>query len=187
MLGGVSAQSAESWLAELKYSLGSRYAMNISVAFGGEAPVDGFIMVDGDGYYITLGVMEVYSDGKLRYEVNNERKEAVEDMVNLESCDLLSNPTRAFDFVPEEFAMEVTAMSDSAVTLMLTPNSEDMGINSIVLTLARRGSVIEPSTISYDYDGDMVTISLSKVNADNLKLRKWDKSAYRAYDIVSFL
>ena len=90
MLGGVSAQSAESWLAELKYSLGSRYAMNISVAFGGEAPVDGFIMVDGDGYYITLGVMEVYSDGKLRYEVNNERKEAVEDMVNLESCDLLS-------------------------------------------------------------------------------------------------
>ena len=78
-------------------------------------------------------------------------------------------------------------MSDSAVTLMLTPNSEDMGINSIVLTLARRGSVIEPSTISYDYDGDMVTISLSKVNADNLKLRKWDKSAYRASDIVSFL
>ena len=46
-LGGVSAQSAESWLAELKHSLGSRYAMNISVAFGGEAPVDGFIMVDG--------------------------------------------------------------------------------------------------------------------------------------------
>lgn len=186
-LGGVSAQSAESWLAELKHSLGSRYAMNISVAFGGEAPVDGFIMVDGDGYYITLGVMEVYSDGKLRYEVNNERKEAVEDMVNLESCDLLSNPTRAFDFVPEEFTMSLLGESAASATIELKPKRVGMGINSIVLTLARKGSMVEPSTISYDYDGDMVTISLSKVNADNLKLRKWDKSAYRAYDIVSFL
>ncbi len=186
-LSVVSAQSASEWLAKLDASLGERYAMSIAVALGGEDQHSGFVIVDGDSYYMTLGVMEVYCDGKLRYEVNNQRKEVVEDVVNLASCDLLSNPTRAFDFVPEEFAMEVTAMSDSAVTLMLTPNSEDMGINSIVLTLARKGSMVEPTTISYDYDGEQVAISLQKLKSTDLKLRKWDKAAYRAYDIVSFL
>ena len=78
-IGAVRAQSAEAWLAQLNKSLGERYAMNISVAMGDMAPIAGFFMVEGDGYYINLDVMEVYSDGKLRYEVNNQRKEVVED------------------------------------------------------------------------------------------------------------
>ena len=185
--GAVSAQSASGWLAKLNSSLGVRYAMNITVTMGDEGDYSGFVIVDGDSYYMTLGVMEVYCDGKLRYEVNNQRKEVVEDVVNLASCDLLSNPTRAFDFVPEEYAMEVTAKSDSAVTLLLTPKNGDVGISTITLTLARNGAMLEPSTIRYDYDGEEVIISLSRLNSPDLKLRKWDKSVYRAYDIVSFL
>lgn len=184
---GVSAQSAEAWLAQLNKSLGERYAMNIVVAIGDEDPLNGFFMVDGDGYYITLGVMEVYSDGKLRYEVNNQRKEVVEDMVDLEACDLLTNPTRAFMFVPNEFTTEVTSTTNDAVVLRLTPKSEAMGIDSITLTLERSGSEVSPATICYDYGGDVVTISLSENTTTDLKLRKWDKSAYKAYDIVSFL
>jgi VCBS repeat-containing protein len=37
--------------------------------------INGYFMVDKDSYYIQLGTMEVYSDGKYRYEINNERKE----------------------------------------------------------------------------------------------------------------
>lgn len=184
---GVSAQSAEAWLAQLNKSLGERYAMNIVVTIGDEDPLNGFFMVDGDGYYITLGVMEVYSDGKLRYEVNNQRKEVVEDMVDLEACDLLTNPTRAFMFVPNEFTTEVTSTTNDVVVLRLTPKSEAMGIDSITLTLERRGLKVSPKTICYDYGGDVVTISLSENTTTDLKLRKWDKSAYKAYDIVSFL
>ena len=185
--GAVSAQSASEWLAKLNSSLGVRYAMNITVTMGDEGDYSGFVIVDGDSYYMTLGIMEVYCGGKLRYEVNNQRKEVVEDVVNLASCDLLSNPTRAFDFVPEEYAMEVIAMSDSAVTLLLTPKSGDVGISTITLTLARKGAMLEPSTIRYDYDGEEVAILLSKLNSADLKMPKWDKSVYRAYDIVSFL
>ena len=184
---GASAQSGEVWLERLNSSLGERYAMNIAVAMGSEAPISGFFMVDGDGYYITLGMMEVYSDGKLRYEVNNERKEVVEDRVNLEACDLLTNPTRAFSFVPNEFHSEVVASTAERVVVKLTPKSEAMGISSITLTLEERGSKVVPTTIAYDYDGDEVTIVLTAVDVANTKLRKWDKSAYRAYDIVSFL
>lgn len=183
----VRAQSAEAWLTQLNKSLGERYAMNISVAMGNMAPIAGFFMVDGDGYYINLDVMEVYSDGKLRYEVNNQRKEVVEDRVNLEACDLLSNPTRAFDFVPNEFVSAVKSSTSERVVLTLTPKSEAMGISSITLTLAVGGSKVEPKSICYDYDGEMVTISLTRADSTETKLRKWDKSAYRAYDIVSFL
>ena len=184
---GVSAQSAEAWLAQLNKSLGERYAMNIVVAIGDEDPLNGFFMVDGDGYYITLGVMEVYSDGKLRYEVNNQRKEVVEDMVDLEACDLLTNPTRAFMFVPNEFKSEVVSATNDVVVLRLMPKSEALGVDSITLTLQRSGSEVSPKTICYDYGGDVVTISLSATPTTDLKLRKWDKAVYRAYDIVSFL
>jgi hypothetical protein len=186
-LGVVSAQSAEEWLAKLDNSLGERYAMHIAVAVAEEAPLNGYFMVESDAYYISLGIMEVYSDGKLRYEINNERKEVVEDRVNLEACDLLSNPTRAFTFVPQEFSFEVTSATNERVTLKLTPKSDAMGIDSITLTLQRSGSKVMPVAISYDYDGDAISIVLSAADSAEAKLPRWDKSSYRAYDIVSFL
>lgn len=186
-LCAANAQSAEEWLAKLDKSLGERYAMHIAVTVAKEAPINGYFMVEGDAYYISLGIMEVYSDGKLRYEINNERKEVVEDRVNLEACDLLSNPTRAFSFVPQEFLSEVTSATNERVTLRLTPKSEAMGIDAITLTLQRSGSQVVPVAISYDYDGDAVAVTLSRADVSDAKLPRWDKSAYRAYDIVSFL
>ena len=186
-LCAANAQSAEEWLAKLDNSLDERYAMHIAVTVAKEAPISGYFMVEGDAYYISLGIMEVYSDGKLRYEINNERKEVVEDRVNLEACDLLSNPTRAFSFVPQEFLSEVTSATNERVTLRRTPKSEAMGIDAITLTLERSGSQVVPVAISYDYDGDAVAITLSRADVSDAKLPRWDKSAYRAYDIVSFL
>ena len=190
-VGSLSAQSAEEWLTSLNESLGERYAMDLFVEVGAVDSVDdqlsGYFMVEGDGYYISLGVMEVYSDGKLRYEINNERKEVVEDRVNLESVDLLSNPTRAFSFLPDEFSAKDVKSSNTGAVVSLVPKSDDLGITAILLSLERKGSNVVPSKVSYDYDGDLVTITLTMLDASDLTLRKWDKTAYRAYDIVSFL
>lgn len=190
-LASVSAQGAEELLTKLDNSLGERYAMHITVTMSdqanGDTNLNGYFMVEGDAYYITLGVIEVYSDGKLRYEINNERKEVVEDRVNLESCDLLSNPTRAFTFVPKEFSSEVVSRADSRVVVRLTPKSEAMGIDSIELTLEESGSKVLPVAICYDYDGDKVSIALAMADTADMELPRWSKSAYRAYDIVSFL
>lgn len=190
-LASVSAQGAEELLTKLDNSLGERYAMHITVTMSdqanGDTNLNGYFMVEGDAYYITLGVMEVYSDGKLRYEINNERKEVVEDRVNLESCDLLSNPTRAFTFVPKEFSSEVVSRADNRVVVRLTPKGEAMGIDSIELTLEESGSKVLPVAICYDYDGDKVSIALAMADTADMELPRWSKSAYRAYDIVSFL
>lgn len=187
----LSAQTAEEWLGSLNQTLGNRYTMNAVVQIGdAEGVVDelnGLFMVDGDGYYLSLGVMEVYSDGKLRYEVNNERKEATIDRVDLTSHDLLTNPTKAFTFAPDEFQITLQSASADTASLGLVPR-EDIGIANIELQLKRdmNGRVL-PESISYNYDGDVVKINLSIVKNKDATLPRWDDDAYRAYDVVSFL
>jgi hypothetical protein len=99
----LSAQTtANEWVKQLESSMGERYAytLNVKVASGdSEAMLAGRLMVEGDSYYMSLEAMEVYSNGKLRYEVNNERKEVTEDRVDLTSHDLLTNPTRALSLL----------------------------------------------------------------------------------------
>ena len=187
------AQSGEEWLARLNSSLGERYAMSMSVAMGSdidnlEEQVTGYMMVDGDSYYITLGIMEVYSDGKLRYEINNDRKEVTEDRVNLASRDLLTNPTRAFDFAPEEFDIALRFSHNGEIaSLEFTPREKSLGVTAISLALVSEGDRVCPSQIAYDYDGDIVCITLAMVDIRDKRLPRWDAQLYKAYDIVSFL
>ena len=187
----LSAQTTpQEWITALNKSLGSRYALGVTVVVGTGAEsttLYGSIKVDGDAYYLMLGNMEVYSDGKLRYEINNERKEVTEDRVNLDSHDLLTNPTRAFTFLDSEFQMAMRAASDANTKYIdLTPR-EDIGITTITLALKRSGSSVVPQTISYFYDGDVVTISMQPLAATSWTLPRWNKASYAAYDIVSVL
>jgi hypothetical protein len=152
-----------------------------------EQPLIGYLMIDGDSFYLTLGAMEVYSDGKLRYEVNNERKEVTEDRVNLSSADLLSNPTRAFEFVGEQFDVALLSANATDVELHIKPLDADMGISNIALSLKVAGGKVLPDAIVYDYDGEVVGITLEMMDAKDKALPRWSKDRYRAYDIVSFL
>lgn len=184
----LSAQTtAREWLDGLDSSLGERFGVNISVTMPGSESLDGYFMVEGDGFYLTLGVMEVYSDGRLRYEINNERKEVSEDVVDGESVDLLTNPTRAFDFVDEQFESSVAKSLEAGVIVLLKPLDEDMGISYIALNLGKRDGRVVPRAIVYDYDGDLVTIRLTLTDVSDAKLPRWNKEAYRAYDLVSYL
>jgi hypothetical protein len=144
-------------------------------------------MVEEDSYYIQLGVMEVYSNGKLRYEINNERKEVTEDRVDLSSVDLLTNPTRAFEFVADEFTATIDDNIHNGVILKLVPK-EDIGITAIYVSVVNDGEGnITPLAIKYDYEGDEVAIALIMADAEGSVLPRWNKSAYSGYDIVSFL
>lgn len=188
MAFAASAQTtAEWWIEALNRSLGDRYGMNISVAMAESESLNGYFMVDGDSYYITLGVMEVYSDGKLRHEINNERKEVTIDNVDLSSVDLLTNPTHAFDFVGEEFAISVVESSAEVCVLSLVPRDDAMGVTEIRLALRRDASRVLPVSISYDYDGEIVDMELCIVDVRDANLPRWSKDGYRAYDIVSFI
>ena len=179
-------QEGDAWLKDLDTTLGNKFAMEVEVNVA-EEPITGYFMVDGDGYYISLGIMEVYSDGKVRYEINNERKEVSEDRVDLKSHDLLTNPTRAFSFLDSEFKMAMRSAHDANTKYIdLTPR-EDIGITTITLALKRSGARVMPEAVSYYYDGDVVTITMQLIDATSWKLPRWNKASYAAYDIVSFL
>lgn len=183
-------QDAREWIDALNRGLGTRYGVHIEVLTDDSAePLTGYYMVEDDSYYLTLGVMEVYSDAALRYEINNERKEVTEDRVNLDSVDLLTNPTRAFRFVDAEFMSSVVESGTAGATLRLVPRDETYGISDITVVLQRSGDRVLPTTISYDYDGYMVRIELLVSDVEGVELPSWEerKEGYRAYDMVSFL
>lgn len=185
----LSAQTtAREWVDELNTSLGNRYAFAIMVEVGDDAnPLYGAMQVEGDSYHMTLADMEVYSDGKLRYEINNARKEVTEDRVNLESRDLLTNPTRAFEFVDEKFTMELRFNQNGEVAVVeLTPRDKALGITLIKLALVKSDGGVLPQQILYDYDGDSVKITMNATDGEWV-LPRWNRDDYRAYDIVSFL
>lgn len=193
-LFGVMSLSAQTtpqeWISTLNKTLGERYAFGITVVVGtgdDTATLHGALKVEGDAYYLMLGTMEVYSDGKLRYEINNERKEVSEDRVDLKSHDLLTNPTRAFSFLDAEFKMAMRSTHDASTKYIdLTPR-EDIGITTITLALKRSGARVMPEAVSYYYDGDVVTITMQPLDNTSWKLPRWNKASYAAYDIVSFL
>ena len=189
-LGASAQQSPREWIDMLNRSLGASYGVHVEVTTDdSEEPVAGYYIVDGDSYYLQLGVMEVYSDAKLRYEINNERKEVTEDVVNLESVDLLTNPTRAFNFVDDEFDASIVEQNAEGATLRLVPKDELLGISDIRLVLRRDGATVMPTDVSYDYDGYVVDIELHVVETQDTSLPRWAerKTNYRAYDMVSFL
>ena len=188
----LSAQTtAKEWVKQLESSMGERYAytLNVAVKTGdSKTTLSGRVMVEGDSYYMSLETMEVYSNGKLRYEVNNERKEVTEDRVDLTSHDLLTNPTRAFKFAPEEFKMTLKfSQNDEIARIDLTPRDKDYGITAILLYLVREGDKVYPKQIAYDYDGDKVVVTLAEYGDKAWKLPVWNEANYKAYDIVSFL
>lgn len=189
-LGASAQQSPCEWIDMLNRSLGASYGVHVEVTTDdSEEPIAGYYIVDGDSYYLQLGVMEVYSDAKLRYEINNERKEVTEDVVNLESVDLLTNPTQAFNFVDDEFDASIVEQNAEGATLRLVPKDELLGISDIRLVLRRDGATVMPTDVSYDYEGYVVDIELHVVDAQDTSLPRWAerKTNYRAYDMVSFL
>ena len=133
--------------------------------------------------------MEVYSDGKLRYEINNERREVTEDRVDLSSHDLLINPTRAFQFAPDEFDISLRFSQNNEIAVVeLQPRDEAFGITSIDLAMVSdsRGK-LRPRQLLYNYDGENVVISFEEYTFEEWSLPRWDKNDYKTYDIVSFL
>ena len=190
MLSAVAAMAQDGaawWVERLDATLGERYAMKIEVEMMGEEPIEGLFMVDGQDYYIAIGIMEVYGDGSRRYEVNNERKEVTIDSVDLGSVDLLTNPTHAFDFVDEEFRSELVSYSATVGVLRLVPRDSALGISEIEVAMRRDGERVVPTRVTYDYGGDSISIELTAVAWSERGLPRWDKNEYRAYDIVSFL
>lgn len=141
--------------------------------------------VEGEAYCLTLGDAEVFCDGKVRYEVDNRRREVTIVEVDRESRNLLNNPVRAFDFLGSQYAATLLSESDGRAVVRLTPaDAESSATGTIEVTVAT--ATMRPLSLDYDYDGERVTVRIVGVAAPDAPLRTFDPKNYGGYEMIDF-
>ena len=170
-------KSVKEYVAKL-----GRYQVKFNV-LAGDLIYVGEYGVEGDSYYIQMDNVEVYSDGKLRYEVDNKRKEVSIDMVDLQSRNILDNPTRCFDFAESEYRVELQSDRGEELTLYLQPIAEDMD-GEIFLTIDKKSG--RPKKIVYRLYDDEVEVAIDSIAASKSPIKRYNKNHYKGYDIIDF-
>jgi outer membrane lipoprotein-sorting protein len=168
-------------VAEYVKALGS-YDAAVDVS-AGDYKASGSYSVAGDRYYIKVGEAEVYADGKTRYEVDHSRKEVSVDVVDLESQNILDNPTRCFDFVGKEYAAELVKESDGVATIRLVARDEAMEGEILLGVESVTGKPLSIAYILYD---DRVDVKIKSLTPRKTKLPTFSKGDYKGYDMVDF-
>jgi outer membrane lipoprotein-sorting protein len=164
---------------------------NYEVSFtvnSGDQKIKGYYAVSGEKYYISVGDAEVFCDGGARYEVNPQNKEVTVDAVDTKSHNILTNPTRAFDFIDGEFAFEMVGTNNGITTIKLTSTAENAALG--VIFVAMDAATAQPRSLTYDVDGAQIAIEVAAIDEltgmVDISMFTFDKNNYRGYEIVDF-
>lgn len=164
---------------------------NYEVSFAvksGDQTIKGYYAVSGEKYYISIGDAEVFCDGGARYEVNPQNKEVTVDAVDNKSHNILTNPTRAFDFIDGEFAFTTVSTADGVATVKLTSTAENVALGVIYVAIDTASA--QPRSLTYDVDGSQIVIEIESldemVGMVDISMFTFDKNNYRGYEIVDF-
>lgn len=141
--------------------------------------------VEGENYYIAVGEAEVYCDGKIRYEIDNRRREVTIDDVDTSSRNLLSNPAHAFDFIGTQYAPSLVSDAEDRAVVRLTPTSADASPAGEILVTVDTAAM-RPESLRYDYDGEQVGIAVLGVAPLDTPLKAFSKGDYKGYEFIDF-
>lgn len=175
------SQSVLRSVAEYVQALGEYEAEFDVVA--GDYKTNGRYGVLDDTYHIEVAQAEVYSDGKVRYEVDHDRREVNIDVMDLASRNILDNPTRCFDFVGDNYASTIYSEAGSDVTLLLRANDETIE-GDIYLTVD--SATGRPRKIAYVLYDDRIEVTITSLERRRNVVRRYDESKYKGYEIVDF-
>ena len=184
------APSADGRAAEIleKLAAGFRALGAYGVAFevsSDEYTTRGRYAVEGENYYIAVGEAEVYCDGKIRYEIDNRRREVTIDDVYTTSRNLLSNPAHAFDFIGTQYAPSLVSDAEGRAVVRLTPTSADASPAGEILVTVDTAAM-RPESLRYDYDGEQVGIAVLGVAPLDTPLKAFSKGDYKGYEFIDF-
>lgn len=141
--------------------------------------------VEGENYYIAVGEAEVYCDGKIRYEIDNRRREVTVTEVDAASRNILNNPVRAFDFLGSEYVPTLVSEAGGRAVVRLTPAAgNDSPAGNVTVTVDT--ATMRPLSLSYDYDGEQVRVSVLGVAPLAGHVRVFDRQAYAGYEFIDF-
>ena len=141
--------------------------------------------VEGEKYYIAVGEAEVYCDGKIRYEIDNRRREVTIDDVDTSSRNLLSNPAHAFDFIGTQYAPSLVSDAGGRAVVRLTPTSANASPAGEILVTVDTAAM-RPESLRYDYDGEQVGIAVLGVAPLDTPLKAFSKGDYKGYEFIDF-
>ncbi len=151
----------------------------------GEYRARGSYAVEGLGYVLTLGEAEVYCDGKIRYEVDKERREVTIMEVDTASRNILNNPVRAFDFLGDDYRAELLSEAGGKASIRLTPVSGS-GASAGTVTVTVLTATMRPEALDYDYDGERIRVSISRIAPLAAPLAGFDRSRFEGYEFIDF-
>lgn len=167
------------------------YEVKFTVSAKGMGSMSGNYFVSGNKYRIKLQKQEHFSDGVNRYEVYTADKEIVIDDIDTDSRNLFNNPTRAFEFAPDEFyskwlgEKEVNRVKANVVEL--TPRSDKYGGGVILLYLATATGM--PVAVDYNYQGEEISIAIDKIiplTSPDRSMFVFDPAQYGDYEVIDF-
>lgn len=190
LLPGLFAATAADRASEIleRLAAGFRAMKSYEVRFEIEAEeftAAGRYTVDGEAYCLEVDDAEVFSDGKVRYEVDNRRREVTVVEVDRESRNLLNNPVRAFDFLGSQYAATLLSDEGGRALVRLTPSDgEASATGTVVVTVST--STMRPERLEYDYDGERVTVRILGVAAPEAPLRRFDRKNFDGYEMIDF-
>ena len=184
------APSADGRAAEILENLAAgfralgAYGVTFEVS-SDEYTTRGRYAVEGENYYIAVGEAEVYCDGKIRYEIDNRRREVTIDDVDTSSRNLLSNPAHAFDFIGTQYAPSLVSDANGRAVVRLTPTSADASPAGEILVTVDTAAM-RPVSLRYDYDGEQVGIAVLGVAPLDTPLKAFSKGDYKGYEFIDF-
>ena len=184
------APSADGRAAEILENLAAgfralgAYGVTFEVS-SDEYTTRGRYAVEGEKYYIAVGEAEVYCDGKIRYEIDNRRREVTIDDVDTSSRNLLSNPAHAFDFIGTQYAPSLVSDANGRAVVRLTPTSADVSPAGEILVTVDTAAM-RPESLRYDYDGEQVGIAVLGVAPLDTPLKAFSKGDYKGYEFIDF-
>lgn len=144
---------------------------------------EGRYCVKGDSYYIEVADAEVYSDGKVRYEVDNIRREVNVDNMDSNSRNIMDNPTRCFDFVEEDYTAEIVKRDANNITLRL--QSKDKSVEGEIYLTVNSDSGA-PQRVEYLLYDDKMCVEVVTINRAAGNVKSFARSAYKDYEMIDF-
>ena len=131
------------------------------------------------------------SDGTNRYEIYAADKEVVIDAADTGSHNILNNPTRAFEFAPEEFESTYTGPAElkrkAVEKVKLVPRSDRYGNGTITLYVSAEDGM--PVALNYDYQGEELTVTIDRIiplEEIDKTMFLFDPSLYGDYEVIDF-
>lgn len=187
---GVQVVSAAGRATEIleKLAAGFRAMPGYSVDFevsAGDYKNRGSYVVEGRSYYLALADAEVFADSVVRYEIDNRRREVTVTEVDAASRNILNNPVRAFDFLGSEYVPTLVSEAGGRAVVRLTPAAgNDSPAGDVTVTVDT--ATMRPLSLSYDYDGEQVRVSVLGIAPFTGRLRVFDRQSYAGYEFIDF-